>query len=96
MAYDYRQAKLAADDRALCDCAIKLTLAPGKMSDRDVETLREHGFIDDQITIAAQVIGYFNYITRIAQGLGVDRESWMDVPYDEWRKAKGNNYLENS
>jgi alkylhydroperoxidase family enzyme len=96
LAFDYRQAKLGADDRALCDYAIKLTLAPGKMSDRDVATLREHGFIDDQITIAGQVISYFNYITRIAQGLGVDRESWMDVPTDEWRKAKGTDYLASS
>ena len=58
------------------------------MNDRDVHHLRESGLDDDQITIAAQVIGYFNYITRIAQGLGVDPEPWMDVPRDAWLKRK--------
>ena len=26
----------------------------------------------------AQVISYFNYINRIADGLGVDPEEWLD------------------
>jgi len=43
----------------------------------DVQALRDHGFSDEQITIAAQVIGYFNYINRIADGLGVDDEPEM-------------------
>ena len=91
--YDYRQADLPDDDRALCDYAVQLTLAPGSMDQRDVERLRQHRFSDEQITVAAQVIGYFNYITRIAQGLGVEHESWMDVPYEQWRRDKGSNYL---
>ena len=44
------------------------------MSQEDVVHLQEFGFNDEQITIAAQVIGYFNYINRIADGLGVDLE----------------------
>ncbi len=59
----------------------------------DIDKLREHGFTDAQITVATQVIAYFNYITRVAQGLGVDRETWMNVPYDEWQRNKGNKYL---
>jgi uncharacterized peroxidase-related enzyme len=93
LALDYRKAKLSPEDRALCDYAIMLTLAPGRMSDREFAALREHGFSEAQITVAAQVIGYFNYINRVAEGLGVDQESWMDVPYSEWRRDKGNNYL---
>jgi len=93
MAFDYRKAKLPSDDRALCDYAIKLTLAPAEMSDRDVAALRKHSFSDEQITIGAQVIGHFNYINRVAEGLGVDQESWMDVPYNEWRRDKGRDYL---
>ena len=63
------------------------------MSRRDVEVLHQHAITDDQITVAAQVVGYFNYITRIAQGLGVDRESWMDVPCEAWLRDKGSDYL---
>ena len=63
------------------------------MDKRDVDQLRDHGFTDAQITVATQVIGYFNYITRVAQGLGVDHETWMETPLDEWRRNKGREYL---
>ena len=80
-------------DRALCDYAVKLTLAPGEMGQEDVDQLSAHGFSPQQITIAAQVIGYFNYITRIAQGLGAEYEDWMDVDPKQWIREKGRNYL---
>jgi len=85
---DYRTAELSSADRALCDYAVKLTLTPGAMAESDVSRLRDAGLSDAQITIATQVVGYFNYITRIAQGLGVDPEEWMDLPADQWRREK--------
>ncbi len=91
--YDYRTADLGPEDRALCDYAVKLTLSPGAMGQADVERLRRHGFRDEAITIAVQVIGYFNYITRIAEGLGVDPEPGMTPSPQEWQKRKGRNYL---
>jgi uncharacterized peroxidase-related enzyme len=91
--FDYRQADLSPADRALCDYAVKLTLAPAAMTAEDVQTLRGHGLTDEQLTVAAQVIGFFNYITRIAQGLGVDHETWMDIPPDQWLREKGRGYL---
>ena len=79
-------------DRQLCDFAVKLTLRPGAMQKSDIETLHAYGFDDDQITIATQVIGYFNYINRIADGLGVDPEDWMTLPRDEWLANKARDY----
>jgi alkylhydroperoxidase family enzyme len=76
----------------LCDFAVKLTLHPGQMAESDIAALHDHGFDDDQITIATQVIGYFNYINRIADGLGVDPEDWMTQPRDEWLAAKARDY----
>ena len=35
------------------------------------------GFSEDAISDAAQVVSYFNYINRIAEGLGVDLENEM-------------------
>jgi alkylhydroperoxidase family enzyme len=83
---------LSDADRTLCDYAVKLTLAPGKMTERDLQVLRDASFDDAQITVAAQVIGYFNYINRIADGLGVDPEVEMTLPIDEWRAKKGVGY----
>jgi len=73
---DWRQAALAPEDRALCEYAVKLTLTPGKMGRADVERLREHGFDDRAIHDATQVVAYFNYINRIADGLGTDPEDF--------------------
>ena len=67
-----------------------MTVSPGEMSQANIDQLREIGLSDEQITIATQVIGYFNYINRIADGLGVDLEGWMTVSQEQWRQAKPN------
>ncbi len=63
------------------------------MTEADVEALRGHGFDDVAITIAAQVISYFNYINRIADGLGVDDAKWFTLSRDEWDRQRGRDYL---
>jgi hypothetical protein len=62
------------------------------MTEDDVRTLRSHQLTDAQITIAVQVIGYFNYINRVADALHVDAEDWMTPPEDLWRARKGHDY----
>jgi len=74
---DYRDADLSAVDRALCDHAIKLTRAPGTVTEDDIAALRRFGLSDAALSDATQVISYFNYINRIADGLGVDLEKGM-------------------
>ncbi len=76
----------------MCDWAVRLTLTPGAMDGTELALLRQHGFSDEQISIAAQVVSYFNYINRIADGLGVDPESWMTPPEDAWRRDKRTDY----
>lgn len=75
---DWRSAELDESDRALCEWAEKLTQSPDKMTRADVEGLQQQGFSQPAISDAAQVIGYFNYINRIADGLGVDLEPEME------------------
>lgn len=74
---DYRTARLSTVDRALCDYAVKLTQSPQSMGAADIDALRRLGLCDRAISDAAQVISFFNYINRIADGLGVDLESIM-------------------
>ena len=62
----------------MLDYAHKLTVAPASMTQDDVEQLRLHDFDDEAITDIAQVASYFNYINRIADGLGVDLEEEME------------------
>ncbi len=62
----------------MCRWAEKLTKTPGEMSKSDIKILEDVGFSQDAISDAAQVVGYFNYINRIADGLGVDLEPEME------------------
>ncbi len=52
------------------------------MSEEDVRTLEKKGLSQEAISDAAQVVGYFNYINRIADGLGVDLEPEMQEKVD--------------
>ena len=56
---------------ALLEYAEKLTLTPGQMKQSDVQTLREAGCDDGEILEANQIVGYFNYVNRLINGLGV-------------------------
>ncbi len=47
------------------------------MGPGDLDELRRHGFEDRAIHDAVQVIAYFNYITRVADGLGVEPEQFI-------------------
>ena len=55
--------------------AAKLTRTPGAMARADVEALRAAGFSDADVLGIAQVVGYFAYVNRIADGLGVELEA---------------------
>lgn len=88
LVYDYRDMNLTPADTALCDYAVKLTLTPAAACQADIDRLRSNGFSDAAITIAVQVISYFNGINRIAEGLGVALEPWMTIPPKEWRSLK--------
>lgn len=70
----WEAAPLSAAERALCAWAEKLTRTPAAVGREDADALRAAGWEDRAIHDAAQVVAYFNYINRIASGLGVDPE----------------------
>jgi alkylhydroperoxidase family enzyme len=46
----------------------------------DIDALRRHGLGDTAVSDAIQVIAYFNYVTRVADGVGIEDEP-------EWARA---------
>lgn len=78
VARDWRTAPLTGVDRALCEFAAKLSGRGQPMTVDDLAALREHGLDDVAIHDATQVIGYFNYITRVADALGVEPEDFIE------------------
>jgi uncharacterized peroxidase-related enzyme len=79
LARDWRAASFSEPDVALCAFAERLTLTPAAISAADVAALRRAGFDDCAILDACQVVAYFNFVIRVALGLGVELE-----PY--WRQ----------
>lgn len=77
IARDWRTAPLSQVDEALCAYAEKLTRAPSEMGEGDVERLRTVGLDDVAIHDATQIIGFFNYINRVADALGVEPEGFV-------------------
>ncbi len=50
------------------------------MTPEDLAPLRQAGLDDAGILDVCQVVAYFNYINRLADGLGVDLEAFMPPP----------------
>ena len=73
---DWRTVELSEADTALCAWAEKLTLQPRQVGEEDVATLRRAGLTQRAIHDACLVVAYFNFVTRIALGLGVELESY--------------------
>ena len=77
-AEDWRTAGLDTATAALLEYTEKLTRSPQLCDETDIAALRAAGWDDRAIHDASQVCAYFNYINRIADGLGVEPEDWID------------------
>jgi uncharacterized peroxidase-related enzyme len=75
---DYRGAALSQRERAICDYAVKLTMTPQEMEERDVHALRGAGLTDAEILDTCQITAYYNYVNRMADGLGVELEEYWE------------------
>ncbi|MGH2988203.1 MAG: NAD(P)H-hydrate epimerase [Solirubrobacterales bacterium] len=60
---------------ALIGYAVKLTRSPAWMVEADLAPLRDAGLDDRAIVDANQVVAYYNYVNRVADGLGVELEA---------------------
>jgi len=53
-------------------------LKPGEITQLDYKELQKNNFDDKSISEIVQVISYFNYINRVADGLGLEPEEFID------------------
>ena len=69
---DYRQLELDTRLKTMLDFAWKLTLHPQQIMEDDLTPLRKVGLKDEDILDLVLVVGYFNFVNRLALALGVD------------------------
>ena len=74
---DFIESKLEMPERKqrMTEYAIKLTKRPRAMEEGDILILRECGFSDRDILDINMIASYFNFVNRIALGLGVEFSS---------------------
>ena len=62
----------------MCLFAEKLTLQQSTITQLDIDTLSDFDLSDKEISEIVQIVSYFNYINRVADGLGLEPEDFID------------------
>ena len=72
---DYKKADITIKEKAMLNYSYKLTLFPWDMKKSDVEDLKKASFSDKEILDINQIVSYYAYVNRLADGLGVELEN---------------------
>lgn len=67
-------ADVTESEREMLKYAEKLTKNPSSISEQDINNLKRSDFNDRDLLDINQVVAYFNYVNRTADGLGVELE----------------------
>lgn len=59
--------------------ADKLTRTPWDVTRDDIQVLKARGFTEPDILDINQITGYFAYVNRLADGLGVPLEGFWET-----------------
>ena len=79
MKSDYTLADISIKQMSMLNYATKLTERPADIFVKDIDQLKDVGFKDRAILDINQIVAYFAYVNRIADGLGVDLEDFWDI-----------------
>ena len=66
VAVNYRKADITPKQKAMLDFAMKVCLRSGEINDADFETLRGHGFTDEDIWDIGAIAAFFGLSNRMA------------------------------
>lgn len=80
---DYTTAPVSEQDRVMLDYVVQLTKDATKISPAHHARLRAVGFDDQGILQITLIASWFNYINRVADALGVGRETPEEVLTEE-------------
>lgn len=84
MKIDYRMLLLEDRARAILDFAVRVTKETEASNPEALQDLRDKGLTDEDILNTVEVVGFFNYLSRLANALGLENDS---TPTRESRMA---------
>ena len=82
--HDYTQADLDPKTRGMLDFAVKLTREPWAMKKADVNALRDLGLTDEEVLSVVLITCNFNFMSRLANGLGVELGEGRQEQTEAW------------
>ncbi len=74
---DPANAPLEPQDKAMIDFALKLTREPAQVKQGNIEFLQQYGFSEEQVVDIVLITCTFNFMDRLADGLGVELDPFM-------------------
>jgi uncharacterized peroxidase-related enzyme len=74
---DPANAPLEPPDKAMIDFVLKLTREPWTVKKDDVALLQQSGFSEEQVVDIVLITCTFNFMDRLADGLGVELDPRM-------------------
>jgi alkylhydroperoxidase family enzyme len=77
---DFRKAKLSGQDFRMLEFVEKLSLYPWMVVANDIQGLIDIGFSELEILHVVLGCSHFNYLNRIADGVGIQFEYHTDLP----------------
>lgn len=69
---NFRSVEIEPKVKLLLEYAYELTITPQNISLATIKSLHSSGWDDEDILLANLIISYFNFVNRIALGLGVE------------------------
>jgi uncharacterized peroxidase-related enzyme len=79
---DPANASLDPQDKAMVDFALKLTREPAKVKREDIEFLQQYGFAEEQVVDIVLITCTFNFMDRLADGLGIELDPMLQKMVD--------------
>ena len=62
----------------MLEFAVKVTEAASSVTPTDLDRLRDYGFTDEALFAIVEVVGFFNYVNRIADAFGVELDDFLE------------------
>lgn len=75
---DFQTADIDEATKAILEFAVKVTKAVPTITPSDLERLRGYGLSDEALFAIVEVVGFFNYVNRIADAFGVELDDFLE------------------
>lgn len=68
--------------KAILEFAVKVTKAASTITPADLDHLRSYGLTDEALFAIVEIVGFFNYVNRIADAFGIELDDFLEQRRD--------------